>query len=213
MMRATPSCPSSTGMAATLPRPAFTKHEKRRRDPFASASAIAGRRGGERVRARGPEARDPRGQRGDLVRRHERRERLRKRGRLFPRDDRRTRRRPRPRAARLRRPTHRWRVPRARAARTPAPAAPIRSRATPAGEARSCRARDELALRGAGADDRRGALDRRELAEQRQSAFAAVLPLAVRRIGNDDRRRARRRGDRARGRDARAESFDRPRLA
>ena len=26
-------------MAATFPRPAFTKHEKRRRDPFASASA------------------------------------------------------------------------------------------------------------------------------------------------------------------------------
>ena len=212
MMRTTPSCPSSTGMRRHPPAAGVvTKHEKRRRDPFASASAI---RDAAEASAYGPGGQSP-GMRAvsaaiacggtsdasgcanavasshattaDRGGTPTTRERDFDAGRI----DGQPRERPQRRLERQRRRSDH-----------------ARRRQVQLGH----RARHQLALRGAGEDNRRGALHRRELSEQRQTRFAAVLPLTIRRIGDDDRGRARRRGDRAGGRDARAESLDRPRL-
>ena len=212
MMRTTPSCPSSTGIAATFPRPVVHETGKAAARSVRERLGDARRGGGERVRARRPQARDPRRQRGDLVRRHaatraaganavasshattaDARRDADDAKRDFDAD------------ASTARPAS------ARSADSSASGAePITRRG---GRCSSVAARAISSRCVAPAKTIGAALSiARELTEQRQPGLAAVLPLPVRRIGDDDRRRARRGRDRAGAGHARAESLDRPRL-
>ena len=71
---------------------------------------------------------------------------------------------------------------------------------------------DQVALRAARTHNRRAILDCRQLAEQREAAFTAVLAASGRRIGDHDGRRSGGRAERARRNHPRGEVLHRRRL-